>query len=34
METSAIIMMIVGMAILWGGFAGSILWAIKKGKEV
>ncbi|WP_404445054.1 methionine/alanine import family NSS transporter small subunit [Sutcliffiella horikoshii] len=33
METSAIIMMVVGIVIIWGGLAGSILWAMKKGKE-
>lgn len=26
METSAIIMMVVGIVIIWGGLAGSILW--------
>ncbi len=33
METSAIIMMVVGIVIIWGGLAGSILWAVKKNKE-
>ncbi|MCM3618954.1 methionine/alanine import family NSS transporter small subunit [Sutcliffiella horikoshii] len=33
MDTSAIIMMVVGIAIIWGGLAGSIAWAIKKSKE-
>jgi hypothetical protein len=28
-ETSALIIMIVGMIIIWGGLAASIAWAIK-----
>ncbi|WP_456273466.1 methionine/alanine import family NSS transporter small subunit [Bacillus sp. AK031] len=32
MSGSAIFMMIVGMLIIWGGLAGSILNAVKKSK--
>jgi hypothetical protein len=32
MTGSAIFMMILGMVIIWGGLAGSILNAIKKSK--
>lgn len=30
MEASAIVMMVVGIVIIWGGLAGSILWAVRK----
>ncbi|MCG1021743.1 methionine/alanine import family NSS transporter small subunit [Sutcliffiella horikoshii] len=30
MEASAIVMMVVGIVVIWGGLAGSILWAVKK----
>lgn len=33
MSIEAIIVMIIGMVILWGGLAASILHAMKKGKE-
>ncbi|WP_082153548.1 methionine/alanine import family NSS transporter small subunit [Bacillus sp. LL01] len=33
MEASAIVMMVVGIVIIWGGLAGSILWAVKKSRE-
>ncbi|WP_081986976.1 methionine/alanine import family NSS transporter small subunit [Planococcus sp. CAU13] len=33
MSIEAIIVMIIGMVILWGGLAASILNAVKKGKE-
>ncbi|TYR78683.1 methionine/alanine import family NSS transporter small subunit [Priestia megaterium] len=33
MESSSIAMMIVGMIIIWGGLAVSILHAVKKAKE-
>lgn len=33
MEGSAIVMMIIGMMIIWGGFAGSIAYAMKKSKS-
>lgn len=33
MNTSAIIMMVLGLGILWGGFAICVSIAIKKGKE-
>ncbi|MFE7063270.1 methionine/alanine import family NSS transporter small subunit [Sutcliffiella sp. NPDC057660] len=33
METSAVVMMIVGIVVIWGGMGGSIYWAVKKSKE-
>ena len=33
MELSAIIMMVIGVTIIWGGLGASIWWALKKGKE-
>ncbi|QOR66086.1 methionine/alanine import family NSS transporter small subunit [Cytobacillus suaedae] len=33
MEASAITMMLVGMVIIWGGLAASILNAVKKSKQ-
>ncbi|MCM3004448.1 methionine/alanine import family NSS transporter small subunit [Priestia koreensis] len=33
MDTSSIIMMIIGMGIIWGGLALSIIHAIRKSKE-
>lgn len=33
MSIEAIIVMIIGMVILWGGLAASILHAMKKGRE-
>ena len=33
MSIEAIIVMIIGMVILWGGLAASILHAVRKGKE-
>jgi hypothetical protein len=32
METSAIVMMLVGMGIIWGGLAASVIFAVKKAK--
>ena len=32
MSGSAIVMMVVGMVIIWGGLAGSIFNAVKKSK--
>ncbi|MGM8365202.1 MetS family NSS transporter small subunit [Virgibacillus sp. W0181] len=32
MSGSAIIVMIIGMILLWGGFAASIMNAVKKAK--
>jgi hypothetical protein len=29
METSAIVTMIIGMVIIWGGLAASVAWAVK-----
>lgn len=34
MSTSAIVMMVVGMVVLWGGFAASIANAVSKAKKV
>lgn len=33
METSAVVMMIVGIVVIWGGMGASIYWAVKKSKE-
>jgi hypothetical protein len=33
MEASAIVMMIIGIVVIWGGLAGSIAHAVKKAKE-
>ncbi|MBS2772522.1 methionine/alanine import family NSS transporter small subunit [Anoxybacillus rupiensis] len=33
METSAIVMMIVGIVVIWGGLAASITHAVKKARE-
>lgn len=33
METSALIMMLVGMVIIWGGFAASVAHAVKKSRR-
>ncbi|UII55422.1 methionine/alanine import family NSS transporter small subunit [Cytobacillus spongiae] len=33
METSAIVMMIIGMVIIWGGLAASIFNAVSKSKK-
>lgn len=33
MSTSAVIMMIVGVVIIWGGLGVSIAYAVKKSKE-
>lgn len=33
MEPSAIVMMVVGIVIIWGGLAASIAVAVKKAKE-
>ncbi|MFC3886684.1 methionine/alanine import family NSS transporter small subunit [Bacillus songklensis] len=33
METSALIMMVSGMVIIWGGLGASITHAVKKAKE-
>lgn len=30
METSAIVMMVVGMVVIWGGFAASLVHALRK----
>jgi flagellar basal body-associated protein FliL len=33
MEASALVMMIVGITIIWGGLGASIYWAVRKSKE-
>lgn len=33
MSTSAIVMMIVGMTIIWGGLITSVTYAVKKAKQ-
>ncbi len=33
MTGGAIVMMIIGMLVIWGGFASSIIYARKKAKE-
>lgn len=33
MDKSAIVMMIVGVAIIWGGLVGSIMIAVIKSKQ-
>lgn len=29
MSTGAVVTMIIGMLLIWGGFAASLLWAIR-----
>lgn len=33
MEGSAVIMMVIGMVVIWGGLAASIIYAVKKARE-
>lgn len=33
MSAGAIVMMIVGIVIIWGGLTASIMHAVKKGKQ-
>jgi len=33
MSTSAVVMMVVGVVVIWGGLVASVLNAVKKGKE-
>lgn len=33
METPALITMIIGMVIIWGGLAVSIAWAVRVGRR-
>ncbi|MGI5901060.1 MAG: methionine/alanine import family NSS transporter small subunit [Desulfitobacteriia bacterium] len=33
METSSVVMMIIGMLVIWGGLAASITNAIRKSKN-
>jgi hypothetical protein len=32
MSTSAIVMMVIGMMVIWGGLAASLLWAVRVGR--
>ncbi len=34
MSTSAIVMMVIGVVIIWGGLAASIVSAVSKSKKV
>ncbi|MBT2640170.1 MULTISPECIES: methionine/alanine import family NSS transporter small subunit [Bacillaceae] len=33
MDASALAMMVVGMVIIWGGLAASVLYAVKKARS-
>ncbi len=33
METSAIVMMITGMVVIWGGLAASLIHAVRKNRS-
>jgi len=33
MEASAIVMMVIGIVIIWGGLAASITYAVRKAKQ-
>jgi hypothetical protein len=33
MDASAVVMMIVGMGIIWGGLAASVIHAVRKAKS-
>jgi Putative methionine and alanine importer, small subunit len=33
METSAVAMMVIGMVIIWGGLAASVVHAVKKSRS-
>ncbi|SEM62212.1 Putative methionine and alanine importer, small subunit [Mesobacillus persicus] len=33
METSAVVMMVIGMVIIWGGLAASITHAVRKSRS-
>ncbi|WP_017379120.1 methionine/alanine import family NSS transporter small subunit [Paenisporosarcina sp. TG-14] len=33
MTTSAIIMMVIGVVIIWGGLAASIVYAVSKSRQ-
>ncbi|MBM4760746.1 methionine/alanine import family NSS transporter small subunit [Bacillus sp. B15-48] len=33
MDTSAVVMMVVGMVVIWGGLTASIIHAVKKSKS-
>ncbi|MFU0788525.1 methionine/alanine import family NSS transporter small subunit [Virgibacillus proomii] len=33
MSTSAIIVMVLGMLVIWGGLSASITYAVKKSRE-
>ncbi|WNF22405.1 methionine/alanine import family NSS transporter small subunit [Mesobacillus jeotgali] len=33
MDASALVMMVVGMVVIWGGLAASVLYAVKKARS-
>ncbi|MBB3869231.1 methionine/alanine import family NSS transporter small subunit [Geobacillus sp. NFOSA3] len=33
METSAVVMMVVGIVVIWGGLAASIIHAVRKARQ-
>ena len=33
MDASALVMMVTGMVIIWGGLAASVLYAVKKARS-
>ncbi|MED4905271.1 MULTISPECIES: methionine/alanine import family NSS transporter small subunit [Parageobacillus] len=33
MEMSAVVMMVIGIVVIWGGLAASIIHAVKKAKQ-
>lgn len=33
MDASAVVMMVVGMVIIWGGLAASVMHAVKKSRS-
>ena len=33
MDVSAIVMMVIGIVIIWGGLAASITYAVRKAKQ-
>ncbi|MBS8265969.1 methionine/alanine import family NSS transporter small subunit [Mesobacillus boroniphilus] len=33
MDLSAVVMMVVGMVIIWGGLAASVIYAVRKARS-
>ncbi|MPZ86485.1 MAG: methionine/alanine import family NSS transporter small subunit [Nitriliruptorales bacterium] len=33
MSGSAIVMMVIGMTVIWGGLGASLLWAARAGRD-